>query len=660
MPKTLKRLMIIAAFISAPFAVSFLGLDAHDASAQVVDYDTAVNEINSRCRSGYTIAHASYGSSPSVNMTTGTVTYNFNVLWKRCNGNYTGEYAITGYDGDACPVIGMYHDGWNGTRDCIKYTDRHGEGRSLGLCGTPRCVYSGFNANVRKGGYNGPPVGTLYSRTIGSRTATIPNWGSVGASTGSTNLFIANICGAHFARVGSWQTIYCTPSFVSVSWVRSNYSLVPSISNVTDGSAIEVPTTGLSVIGAVRNNGPTDSRANAPWQLTKLRYSKNSPIPQKAGGTSVSSSGPCIFFAGEQACDTVASGTRTYIRNNTVNHPGTTDIDDYPVGTRICFAMSVRQYTHTTEDWRHSALSCYVVGKKPKVNILGGDLFVGRAIAGAPSPISTRVVTSTSTNSSGTYGSWGEYAIASSGPVTAMASGSGYVDGSAAYSNLLTFVNSGNTSARCATSNGCYAHASALPSIAERFRTTSATPALSSGSLSGVATGLYRGSGALSLSASTLPAGRSIIINAPTADVTITGDIRYANGPFSNASQLPQLVIIANSITINENVRQVDAWLIAPGRVSGGAVTGGVIRTCNRAPATISEGNCNQVLTVNGPVVANRLILLRTGGSEPNTRRGDPAEIFNFRPDAYIWALQQAQSGGRVTTVSTKELPPRY
>ena len=154
--------------------------------------------------------------------------------------------------------------------------------------------------------------------------------------------------------------------------------------------------------------------------------------------------------------------------------------------------------------------------------------------------------------------------------------------------------------------------------------------------------------------------GKWIVINAPLANVVISGDIRYANGPFVDASRLPQLVIIANSITINDTVRTVDAWLVAPGRVQGGAVAGGVIQTCNHAASALNEGVCANPLTINGPVIANRLVLLRTAGAGAGVSAGDPAETFNFRPDAYIWALRQSQSSGRVTTVSTKELPPRY
>jgi hypothetical protein len=65
-------------------------------------------------------------------------------------------------------------------------------------------------------------------------------------------------------------------------------------------------------------------------------------------------------------------------------------------------------------------------------------------------------------------------------------------------------------------------------------------------------------------------------------------------------------------------------------------------------------------LTVNGPVIANRLLMYRTYGAEAGQRSGDPAEVFNLRPDAYLWASGQQSGSGKIRTVQTTELPPRF
>jgi hypothetical protein len=146
--------------------------------------------------------------------------------------------------------------------------------------------------------------------------------------------------------------------------------------------------------------------------------------------------------------------------------------------------------------------------------------------------------------------------------------------------------------------------------------------------------------------------------------VTIVGnqyyDINNGGAKYKNISQLPQLVIIANKIDIAAAVTQIDAWLYTD--------SGGSINTCvtDELGATVGAitnltvGKCKNKLTVNGPVSTGKLYLWRTAGSGAGGASGDPAEVFNLRADAYLWAYARASGSGRVTTVYTTELPPRY
>jgi len=109
-------------------------------------------------------------------------------------------------------------------------------------------------------------------------------------------------------------------------------------------------------------------------------------------------------------------------------------------------------------------------------------------------------------------------------------------------------------------------------------------------------------------------------------------------------------------------VSRVDAWLVASGTGQHGR-----LNTCRISSAdetTLGAGLnatvCNTKLTVNGPVVANHLLLRRTAGAGPGNAAGDPAEVFNLRPDAYMWASYRASLSGQLKTVNTIELPPRY
>ena len=58
--------------------------------------------------------------------------------------------------------------------------------------------------------------------------------------------------------------------------------------------------------------------------------------------------------------------------------------------------------------------------------------------------------------------------------------------------------------------------------------------------------------------------------------------------------------------------------------------------------------------------MANHLLLRRTAGAGRGAASGDPAEVFNLRPDAYLWASYMQRDANKVRTVKTTELPPRF
>ena len=84
-------------------------------------------------------------------------------------------------------------------------------------------------------------------------------------------------------------------------------------------------------------------------------------------------------------------------------------------------------------------------------------------------------------------------------------------------------------------------------------------------------------------------------------------------------------------------------------------VSPAIVEVADRPLSQFDQGYAN-----NGPVIANHLIMRRTAGSDPGAASGAPAEAFNLRPDAYIWATNYNQNSGRLSTVATQELPPRF
>jgi hypothetical protein len=233
--------------------------------------------------------------------------------------------------------------------------------------------------------------------------------------------------------------------------------------------------------------------------------------------------------------------------------------------------------------------------------------------------------------------------------------------------SVLSFNNSGS-SASC-TANlsagggiGGYAIAQTMPGVAASFpvNTTdlsrnlgnNVTVDLSENNLQGI----YRASGNVTINGGgvgdVINKSQWIIINAPTANVTINGNINYTSDTMTAIDQIPQVVIIANNIYIADSVTNVDAWLVA----------GGYINTCSSVGTTgaLSSNICNQKLTVNGAVLAQKLYLRRTFGSGVGNASGDPAEVFNLRADAYLWSMARANTNGHVQTVKNIELPPRF
>lgn len=262
------------------------------------------------------------------------------------------------------------------------------------------------------------------------------------------------------------------------------------------------------------------------------------------------------------------------------------------------------------------------------------------------------------------YGSWGEYGVMATGTISGIGSGSAFAGRGLSHATTCsyTFLTIANaTNSNCKTTPkanyGLYNAARTIPDVAGTFPVTSAGSTLSGTvDVSGLS-GTYKTSGPLVISGGTLQKGQSVIINTynPVSktyqDVTIAGDIKYTTDLLTSSDQIPQLIILAKNINIKSTATQVDAWLSAEG----------TLNTCsdiNRTSITIN--NCNQLLTINGPVMANQVQLWRTAGSSNNDNSGDPAEVFNLRPDAYLWGIAQGAQSGRLDTVYEHELPPRY
>lgn len=391
------------------------------------------------------------------------------------------------------------------------------------------------------------------------------------------------------------------------------------------------------------------------WQITKLVTGPNSaisPLPNTS-----SSSDPCTYYksaTGISDCSALQTGNSVVPVNGGYFSSSFT-VGDYTAGTKICFVFSVNPRSSDYGDWNHSAFDpakdCIVVTKKPKIQITGGNLSAGGLVN-----------TSTSVKNSRMFGSWTEYGVFAAGSISGMASGSAFasVAGLAGYSvcgySTLSFTNVRTGTATCSGNNGTignYIGANTAADVASSFadgNTIAGGSIVANDLISGPGAYIGNKTGDLTLSASNLEAGKSIILKV-SGTATITGNQFYENKIYSGASELPQLIIIADNINITDNVTNIDAWLIA---------TNGNINTCSNFSGNLTVNKCTQLLTVNGPVSAKKLLLYRTAGSGTGANSGDPAEVFNLRADAYLWAAAYAKQNIKVQSVYTTELPPRF
>ena len=178
--------------------------------------------------------------------------------------------------------------------------------------------------------------------------------------------------------------------------------------------------------------------------------------------------------------------------------------------------------------------------------------------------------------------------------------------------------------------------------------------------------------------------GSTSTCNGGNAIVSLSGQ---NNGmSYNSTTGLPQLLIFAKDINISRATTQIDSWLIAEGTINtceGRQLGKIIIHDGSGEDGSaeyidgINSNICNSTLIINGPVFAGKLELVRTAGaaygagsdnSSLNVQNVDytqggsitPAEIFNLRPDAYLWAYNQAQRYSEAVVVYTREIPPRY
>ncbi len=448
--------------------------------------------------------------------------------------------------------------------------------------------------------------------------------------------------------------------------VDASYALTPAASvNPTSSGRGEKATFGY----VVTNSRPAvDPRVDYSTIGIKVNPGvSTTPITNYAGGYKDVASGSSPAAIGSSLITQLGGSGNASLLNGTPSGSWTRSSgipsEEFTIpesargGEKYCRVLVINKPTdNAAPQYRYSAAACVVVGKKPTVQIHGGDLLVGRTFADDTiGSLKSIVRTSTTTLGTKTFGSWVEYGIAAPSDIAGTASVSGLQGGSV--SNLqdgwskLSFANTPKFGHFSESATG------RIPDVASALRQIYSSTATMTGAVTLNAShgGRYTATGDIRLNSYQFnKPGQTVVIYAPSNTVTIAGNMTYGTQRMTQASEIPQLVIIADRINIESSVTRVDAWLIANG-------TTGQIDTCSNVVA-LSASVCSTQLTVNGPVMSKQLILKRTSGAEgvDDAARDTPAEKFNLRADAYLWAQSIQGSERRAMTTYTAELPPRF
>jgi hypothetical protein len=448
--------------------------------------------------------------------------------------------------------------------------------------------------------------------------------------------------------------------------VPFNYNLTPGISGpngvTTVGASIPTVTPTIDNTLAGNASSTTDSPP-AQWQLWRIEVPPGGAIPTTQQEDNLA---PCAHYNnnGANKCFDKGSGMQAFPAGRTTLAllNGETVGVTMPTGTKICYTLSVNPYSQTSGNWRHSAPACVTVSKKPKIQVWGNDLRTRGSI----------VTGLTSVNNGGidsVFGSWVEYGGYSVSSNTGFSSGSGLksgatLAGSSDTWNRLTFA---NVDASGTSKFGNLMALPSLPPLADQFMSQTPTGTLAGNTTSvDLPSGIYK-TGNITITAGTVGQeanghGKTVVIIS-SGTVTIGSNITYsgpvAGNKFNSIDQLPQVIIIANNIAIQGNVTEVDAWLLTPKTGDGSTNT---INTCSDVSlgTPLTSNDCNKRLQINGPVSTQHLYLRRTAGSDTVSAAGDPAEVFNLRPDVYMWAYGRSTQAGKVQTVYSVEMPPRF
>lgn len=398
--------------------------------------------------------------------------------------------------------------------------------------------------------------------------------------------------------------------------------------------------------------GTTTKTKETQWKIsTFVINGDNEEMPIPGGGNS-GNGNPESYYGGKgtpiQDYNLVKQGQNSALPNNPViNWSEIQTTPDLPIGSRVCWTVSAQPRSSDSDEWAHAYPVCITVTKKPKMQIQGSGVYSAGGIKTGVTTIS---------NGGQKFGSWVEYEAAAgkSKSITGLSSASGLMNTVQTPQNLnkLTLNNKkapyGDWGTWTGKSKGM------IENFRNRYENAATNlPSNSSISISPANNAKmtsYKVNGNKPIGATTFSSGQSAVVFVQ-GTLTITGNINMNTSGSKSIGHIPQLILIADNIKVAKGVDKIDAWLLAENSV----------RTCDVTDSKkVNDDNCGgNKLQINGPVLAKNVESWRTAGSGKDNW-GEPAEVYNLRPDSFIWAYGQSSGEGKMITTFSKELPPRF
>ncbi|MBR0488072.1 hypothetical protein IJJ39_00090 [Candidatus Saccharibacteria bacterium] len=551
-------------------------------------------------------------------------------------------------------------------------------GTGCSNCGRPCCRYFSHSNNYNTG-----------SASIGARnddsSVIVPynfnnNTNHTVSSTNSLNVAYAG----ETIRVSNTQAI-----------IGERYNNEVQATYTTQVDNAEVRLIGYVTTSANINNASFTRDGNHNTNLCSWLPQKQCVVEETTGVTTLNRNGDLHGHIDAMGWD------KTY------------NVFDASAGDYMCFVMAIYpassgpQYgqsgygvqwdriTSSVGDgkWRVSAPKCIQIAKRPSIQILGGDLYVGGS---AQTSVSTKQqlygvsgygYLPTSRSSVVVNGSWVEEGIVAAGKVSGLSSGAslGYVNENENRRNSggLNYTKFCETRVPLSIANYTTVSNELRDGICPKYDFIGSSDiqsvvknraALASYWGSGTdATNVYIGddSGKAIPSATgkdirVVESGSNVTIRdgalysnmmrvvKTSGDVTINGNIENYGDGMTSSGEVPKAVIYAKNIYINCYVERIDAVLIAENKIV----------TCNGYEGNndINSAARSNRLIINGVVMANKIDFGRTFGNSVGNGSGEPAEIINYDTTTLLWGRYMAGSAESDTLTVTyqHELAPRY